>query len=275
MARRKWLAIVISACLSIAGCGGPAPSAARFGLNDPNTVWLPPVGVPRARMPAGPIPAVFQRPEGNGPLPAVIILHGCGGRGPSQVIWANRLNGWGYAALIPDSLSPRGFKRVCDPDQQPFVTPLDRVGDIASAAAWLRTRPDIDPARITVLGLSHGGAAAVLATQRIYEGIGLRAAINYYGACVDPTAHGTVPLLVLAGEADDWGHPAALCQAYGVLARPDQVCEIDTYAGVFHAFDNPSMTHAVYNGHVTEYNQPAAEDSFARVHAFLDRWVMR
>src|SRR5579864_7260913 len=206
----KWIALV--ALLAVmAGCGGEIPSAA---VHDPDAVEIPPIEVPRARMPPGPIPALFKVPAGKGPFPIVIVLHGCGGRGPSQITWARRLNGWGYAVLIPDSMTPRGIKRVCEPLNQPLVTPRDRVGDVGSAVAWLRNRQEIDPARIAVLGLSHGGATAVMATDRIYDGLELRAAIDYYGPCVDPAAHGDVPLLVLAGAEDDWGHPAVRCEAY-------------------------------------------------------------
>jgi dienelactone hydrolase len=55
--------------------------------------------------------------------------------------------------------------------------------------------------------------------------------------------------------------------------RPDQPFEIHTYPGVYHAFDGASATQTVYMGHILQHNQAAAEDSFIRVHAFLERWV--
>ena len=256
--------------LLLAASCGPVPPNGTAGVND---VQIPPIEVPGSSMPSGPIPATFELPPGKGPFPAVIVLHGCGGRGASQLYWAKRLNGWGYAALIPDSMPPRGVKRVCEPDAQALVTPRDRVGDVGSAIAWLRARPEIDPNRIAVLGLSHGGATAVIATERAYEGFRLRAAIDYYGPCVDPAAHGTVPLLVLVGEADDWGHPAVRCHAFGQALHPGQPFEMYTYPGAYHAFDNPDMVRTVSNGHVLEYNAAAAMDSYLRVHAFLDHWV--
>jgi len=264
----KWLA-VLAILFPAAGCD----TTDRSAENGVDNVGIPPIAEPMARMPDGPIPAVYELPRGRGPFPAVIILHGCGGRGASQLIWARRLNGWGYATLIPDSMTPRGVDGVCDPEAQELVTPRDRVGDVGSAVAWLRTRPEIDSGRIAVLGQSHGGATATLATQRIYAGFGLRAAINYYGPCVNPEDHGTVPLLVLVGAEDDWGHPAKRCEAYGVAVQPDEVFEIHIYPGVYHAFDNPLMVHTVSNSHVMEFNKEAAEDSFARVRKFLDRWV--
>jgi dienelactone hydrolase len=260
---------VIAFPLLMAGCGMTPSATAPW----PDEVLLPPLPIAKARMPSDPIPAVFKRPPGKGPFPAVIVLHGCGGRGPSQLVWARRLNDWGYAALIPDSMTPRDIKRVCEPALQALVTPRDRVGDIGSAVAWLRTRRDIDPDRIAVLGLSHGGAAAALATQRIYQDFRLKAAVDYYGACVEPAAHGTVPLLVLAGEEDDWGHPALRCEAYAKAVGDGQVVEVHAYPGVHHAFDNPDMPLMVSNYHIMQYDPAAAEDSFIRTRAFLDHWV--
>jgi dienelactone hydrolase len=256
--------------LLLAGCGIQSSS----GYED-ETVEIPPIAVPDSRMPSEPIPAVLRLPAGKGPFPAVIVLHGCGGPGISQLFWADRLNKWGYAALLPDSMSPRGAASVCAPEFQPDVTPRDRVGDVGSAAAWLRTQPDIDPRRIAVLGQSHGGAAAALAVQRQYEGFGLRAAIDYYGACVDPATQGSVPLLVLAGEADDWGHPAARCTVYASQAPPGSVVEVHTYPGVYHAFEVPAKEPRSSSGHIMQYDRKAAEDSFVRVRAFLNRWVRR
>lgn len=266
MIRATWAAVVTLLVAGCAGQGAPLPPA-------PGTVPLTPVATPMARIAPAPIPAVFRAPDGKGPFPAVIILHGCGGRGASQIAWAKRLNAWGYAALIPDSLSPRGVTTVCAPGAQPLVTPRDRAGDVAAAAAWLRARPEIDPARIAVLGQSHGGATAALMVRQTYDFLGLKAAVDYYGACNEPAAHGAVPLLALAGEADDWGLPAARCAAYGQALAPGKVFELRTYPGVYHAFERPDQGRSINNGHLLQYNQAAAEDSFARTRAFLDRWV--
>jgi dienelactone hydrolase len=239
-----------------------------------NAISAPPVLVRPPRMPAGPLPGVLRTPAGAaGPFPAVILLHGCGGPFTGMPDWAYRLNAWGYAVLMPDSMSPRGVRSVCDPDEQPKVTPWDRVGDIGAAATWLRTRPEIDPDRIAVLGLSHGGMTAALAVQAPYAAMRLRAAVDYYGPCYEPRLHGSVPLLVLAGEADDWGDPASRCRTYGKALRPDQPFEIHTYPGVFHAFDGGGATKTIHTGHVLAYDRAAAEDSFVRVRAFLDRQV--
>ena len=253
--------------------GTPAvmPGVWHSGMDRDIVITVPADRTPR--MPAKPIPALYRAPAGKGPFPAVIYLHGCNGAGEYLPAWAVRLNAWGYAIVTPDSMTPRGIANVCDPADQPKITPWDRAGDVGATAAWLRTRPEIDPNRIAVLGASHGGMTAAVASLRPYAGYGLKAAINYYGPCVDVGLSGPVPLLVLAGEADDWGNPARACRLFGQAPRPAQYFELHTYPGVYHAFDSVGLPKTVILGHTLGYDQAAAEDSFARVHAFLDRFV--
>jgi dienelactone hydrolase len=103
----------------------------------------------------------------------------------------------------------------------------------------------IDGARIAVLGNSHGGSTAAYVTrveyERLYPGL-LAVSVDYYGPCGNAPDHGTVPLLALAGEADDWGSSASNCRAFGGRLKPTQPFEIHTYPGVVHAFDNPSVS---------------------------------
>jgi len=166
---------------------------------------------------------------------------------------------------------------VCPADRQHLVTAQDRAGDVLSAAVWLRTRPEIDGARIGVIGASHGGSTAAWVTQRRYEQLFLgllKASVDYYGGCRSPETHGTVPLLALAGDDDTWGFPALSCRGFAGKLRPDQVFEVHTYPGVVHAFDNEQLPYRnTKEGHPMQYDRAAAEDSYVRVKAFLDHYV--
>jgi len=55
----------------------------------------------------------IYKPRGDGPFPAVVILHGCSGIGNRTYLWASRLKGWGYVSFIVDSLGPRGVHDTC------------------------------------------------------------------------------------------------------------------------------------------------------------------
>jgi len=258
------LAILVALCL--AACTPGAPGGR-----------IPFQAIAGARGPANGLDGALRLPAGSGPFALVIVLHGCGGIGSNAALWADRLNEWGYAAFILDSFGPRGVRSVCAPAAQPAVTPSDRAADVISAALWLRGQPGIDPDRIGVLGLSHGGSTAAWVTQAVYEqqypGL-LKASVDYYGACRAPESHGTVPLLALAGEADTWGHPARTCRDFARKLRADQPFEVYTYPNVAHDFDNPRQNHLMLNqGHVVLYDRDAAEDSYRRVRAFLSRWL--
>jgi dienelactone hydrolase len=237
-------------------------------------VTIPAQQIDGSRIPDKPLSADLQVPNGPGPFPAVILLHGCNGLGPGIWDWARRLNSWGYAALVLDSFSARGVTTVCAPDKQRLVTPRDRAADVVDAALDLRTQPVIDGDRIAVLGQSHGGRTAALVTERRYEQLYpnlLRAAVDYYGGCGAPQVHGTVPLLALAGEADNWGNPAASCRALASGLTSDQPFEVYTYQRVVHGFDNPETQPHQTLGHPLGYDATAAADSYQRVHAFLDK----
>ncbi|MEO6377912.1 MAG: dienelactone hydrolase family protein, partial [Caulobacteraceae bacterium] len=51
------------------------------------------------------------RPDGPGPSPVVVQLHGCGGIQPMQMRYAETARTAGVAALVVDSLAPRGIGR--------------------------------------------------------------------------------------------------------------------------------------------------------------------
>jgi dienelactone hydrolase len=227
--------------------GGCAKVKPPDKLSGPDLVEIQPVQIPGARMPAGPIQAAFKLPVGKGRFPAVIVLHGCSGWGDRTLLWGDRLNSWGYAALLPDSWTPRGISSVCD-NPAGTVTPGDRMGDVASAVAWLRTQPAIDPDAIAVLGTGHGGWTASTAVQRRYAGLRLSAAV-------------------------DWGNPAAACRAYAAQLPHGAPVEVHTYPGAYHSFDYPSTAPLIRAGHIEKYDRAAAEDSYSRVQAFLERTI--
>jgi len=243
-----------------------------------SNVAVPPQNVSGSRMPSKTLDATLVLPTGKPPYPAVILLHGCAGGGRALQKWAERLSDWGYASVTPNSYHPRGVSDVCaGPAEQRAVTPQDRAGDVISTALWLRTRPEIDGNRIGVIGFSNGGWTAMWVTQRRYEqqypGL-IKAAVSYYGNCAYPEDHGTVPLLVLVGEADDWDAPAEHCRAFGAQLTPNQPFLLHTYPGVMHSFDDFTIPYLWYNeGHPLQYSASATADSVVRTKAFLDRYV--
>ena len=93
----------------------------------------------------------LYKPEGNGPFPAVVVLHGCAGIDYHFRAWAEQLVEWGYVALIVDSFSPRGVNRVCG--QSYRVPDIERAGDAYGAAIYLKQLPYVDSEKYRLIGL--------------------------------------------------------------------------------------------------------------------------
>ena len=214
----------------------------------------------------------LKLPEGTAPFPAVVILPGCNGVKHETRVWARRIASWGYAALIVDSFRPRGIKNVCHRGGE---LPADeRAKDAFAAAAYLRTRPDIDPDRIGLLGYSHGGwTALAAATQPLVAANGgkaFAAVVAYYPICKADTPVLASDLQILIGGADDWSSPKACSDLIGRYAgasthRP----LLKIYPGATHSFD-VDRPERVYLGHRLAYDAEAAADSFAMTKKFLD-----
>jgi dienelactone hydrolase len=211
-------------------------------------------------------------PEGKPPYPAVVVLHGCNGISPSTRIWARRLASWGYAALIIDSFTPRGLSNVCSRGMT--LSGRERAADALAGAAYLRTRPDIDPARIGALGYSHGGWTALAAAREaLVKASGtppFAAIVAYYPNCPPGAPPLVSDVQILAGGADDWAlarRCTALVERYGGAGAHKPLLKI--YPGAAHSFD-VERPERIYFGHRLAYDAKAAEDSFEMTKQFLD-----
>ena len=52
----------------------------------------------------------LNKPDGDGPFPAVVLLHATTGITSSYDVWMERFKEWKYVTLLVDSFSPRGIK---------------------------------------------------------------------------------------------------------------------------------------------------------------------
>jgi dienelactone hydrolase len=267
--------------------------------------------MPAASVGAGlDLPFVLAKPAGDGPFPAVVILHDCSGLGlPSSGSpwrWSALLTAKGYVTLWPDSFSTRGHPRgVCTDGSTPRVTFKQRAADAYAALDHLGTLPYVDRKRIAVMGGSHGGSSTLAAIVDVAENARpensrFAAAIALYPGCGATVGGWSVtranggqiagysgvfkplaPLLILIGEADDWT-PAEPCQR---LAKASQDAgypvEIVVYPHVHHSFDSPfparfiaerrNINSPTGHGATTEGNKQAWADAVARVEDFLGK----
>ena len=200
--------------------------------------------------------ALFYRPAGPGPFPAVVALHGCGGlNSPNGELsarhadWAERLAADGLAVLLPDSFGSRGAGSQCRTTERVARPATERVADALAAKAYLQSRPDVAAGSVALLGWSNGGSTVLYAVE---PGRGapdgspdFAKAVAFYPGCRTPAErgnwHARVPLLILIGGADDWT-PAAPCESLAAAAKAaDEPVSIVVYPGAYHDFDYPNM----------------------------------
>jgi dienelactone hydrolase len=143
--------------------------------------------------------AEYFRPTGFGKRPAVIVLHILGADFALSRYLAARLADRGVGALFV-KLPYYGERRPKDGGKRFLSTDIERsilamrqgVCDVRRAAAWLASRPEVDPAKLGVTGISLGGIVSAVA------------------AAVDPSLNRGAFLLAGGGLADIlWEMPEA------------------------------------------------------------------
>ncbi len=228
-------------------------------------------------------------------LPAVVMMHGRAGAYSSLAdgtydattlskrhkFWGETLAHEGYIAMLVDGFGPRGYPHGFPQhsyDQRPAeldettVRPLDAYG----ALAYLRTRPDVDPNAIALLGWSNGGSATLAALAADTTALehpsvqtGFRGGLAFYPACglkgkFDDGYLPYAPVRVFIGAADEEVSPKH-CEA---LVEQSEMkggdIKISVYPGATHDFDDPGKKRAG-----VEANAEAVSDAVPKALRFL------
>src|SRR3984957_6246775 len=221
------------------------------------------VPVPQAvEIPSGAavLHAQLFRPEGNGPFPVVIALHGCGGlSGHSEPVqvryrdWAEDLLKDGKAVLFPDSYGSRELGPQCRVKERRISARRERVADILAARQWLMQQAWVAHDRISLLGWANGASALLWAVRPQlllhHAEPDFRSAIAFYPDCRLSSGLGwsaRVPTLLLIGAKDDVSSPPACRQMIEGAHGRSALTRIVVYPGAYHDFDRLNLPlHAV------------------------------
>ena len=200
---------------------------------------------------SGVLHAQLFKPEGEGPFPTVIALHGCGGLGshsdsvqPRYRDWAERLLKAGNAVLWPDSYGSRELGPQCRVKEMHIKARRERVTDIAASRAWLMKQNWVARDRVSLMGWANGASALLWAVRPQSAardaGPDFRAAIAFYPDCRISAGLGwstRVPTLVLIGANDDVSSPPACRQMVDGAHGRSALARIVVYPGAYHDFD--------------------------------------
>ena len=231
-------------------------------------------GQPIAVPPTVELIGELYRPAGDGPFPAVVQLHGCGGRAPLEPEDAAgaRMVALGYALLIVDSFGPRDIKERCSG----HWSGIERIADAYGGLFYLAGLPFIDPDRIAVLGYSQGADVALSAVklgglETLFDRH-FRVAIAYYPWCDVFLGGVSVPTVILIGQLDDWTPTRNCREMMAKRSGEGAPLRLVVYPGAYHGFNiarlrgKPAES---YLGHHIEYNEAADRAALAETIAAL------
>ncbi len=203
------------------------------------------------------------QPAGEGPFPAVLVIHENRGLNPYSEDVARRAAVAGFLALAPDGLSPIGGYPGNDDDGRAMQASLDPEKlrqDMLNSARWLKEH-ERSTGRLGATGFCWGGGMTNQLAVRMRGD--LHAGVPFYGAAPDPAdvPKITAPLLIHYAEEDE--RINAMRPAFEeALAAAGATYEIHVYPGTRHGFHNNSTP---------RYDAGAAELAWRRTIEFFRR----
>jgi len=224
------------------------------------------------------IEGYLARPDGAGPFPAVVGLHGCAGmHDATRQRLADQLVAWGYVVLLVDSYATRRIDHACT--SSAFATFLKRRPDAYGALVFLGSQNFVDWQRVAVVGFSAGARVTLSVAQtNSFEqfappgNLRFRAAAAFYPPCKAAWAPPEIPTLIFIGALDDWTPAADCADKAASWGNDGPPIELVVYPGAHHGFYYPHLQPgtAMFD-HWLEYNGEAADNASHRLHQFLDR----
>lgn len=237
---------------------------------------------------SSPLRMAIYKPTGDGPFPALVITHSCGGLRPEIREWTTEALARGYVVFVMDAFNQRGIRQICF-GPTPVTLPRG-TKDAFQALQHLERFPFVDRERIGLLGFSWGGMVGLLAGSKAYEELfsperRFSAIVSLYPIChlgaagnrraidvLRPDHEGRA--LVLMGEQDREAPPSECLPRLQALKDKGVPIEWHLYPEATHCWDCSSMDNfskmdALGNQIVYRYDSTITADSVRRTFDFL------
>lgn len=208
----------------------------------------------------GEVRGYMVRPAGDGPWPAVVVVHENRGLNPYIEDVARRVAKAGFLALAPDGLTSVGGYPGNDDQGRTLQQQVDGtklMNDFFAAVDWLGSH-DASTGRVGITGFCYGGGVSHAAAVAFPD---LGAAVPFYGRQPAPEQAVQVraPLLIHFAEND--ANVNAGWPAYE---------EALTAAGAsYEAHFYPGTNHGFHNDSTPRYDAAAADLAWERTVAFF------
>jgi dienelactone hydrolase len=205
-------------------------------------------------------------------LPGVLMVHEAWGLGDHVKERCGRLAELGYVALAVDMFGDAKRPATSEEGMQwtralRADVPLLR-GRIAAAYQALLKCPQVDHARVAVIGYCFGGTTAL---ELARSGARVAGVVSFHGglATTHPAEPDTIAakILVCTGADDPFIPPSQIQAFVDEMTRAGADFQVITYGATQHSFTNP---HAAERGVVgLAYNALADQRSWAAMHTFF------
>jgi dienelactone hydrolase len=215
---------------------------------------------------ANEITGFLKKPASDGPFPAIVLLHTCGGiMDHVSKDWPNFLVELGYAALTVDTFGSRG-KGGCPNGIRHGVMRADALG----ALNYLGKQPFIDKKRIGVFGFSKGGIVVNMLAKRWMpdDSLKYRVGVSFYGICkilLGKEGDILIPLMAIFGDEDT---EMEGCDEL----KENALLKVSILEDAYHNFDVEETSDRTNSlGTDMYYSREATEKAKKLVKAFLDQ----
>lgn len=219
------------------------------------------VEYPSAGGTSGEMRGYFVQPAGEGPFPAVLVIHENRGLNPYIEDVARRAAVEGFLALAPDGLSPIGGYPGNDDAGREMQRSLDQEKlqqDMLNSARFLKSH-ELSTGKLGATGFCWGGGMTNLLAVRM--GADLDAGVPFYGSAPDPeeVAKIEAPLLIHYAENDE-----RINAMQPAFEEALQANEVDYRMHVY-----PGTRHGFHNNSTPRYDAEAAELAWSRTVDFF------
>jgi carboxymethylenebutenolidase len=217
--------------------------------------------------PDGPIEALLTIPDGQGPWPAVVVVHDAIGYGPDNESTSARIAGAGFVAITPNLYSRGGRARCITRVFRELLTQRGRaLDDILAARDHVRSMPECTGA-VAVVGFCMGGRFALVMAPK-----GFGASAPFYGTPLprhlSETLDGACPIVASFGRRDPLGISAP-ARLRTVVDDKAITADIKVYPDAGHRFANKLPGQPLLRITGFGYHDAATEDAYRRVFTFF------
>jgi carboxymethylenebutenolidase len=212
---------------------------------------------------SGKMKGYLVKPAGDGPFPAVVVIHENRGLNPYIEDVARRLAVEGFLALAPDGLYPIGGYPGNDDDGKVMQRTLDReklFTDLLNGARYLKGH-ELSSGKLGATGFCYGGG--VVNSLAVVMGADLNAAVPFYGMAPATEEVPKIKAPLLIHYAEDDPRINAASEAYrSALEKNGKDFVMYTYKGTRHGFHNNSTP---------RYDEAQANIAWERTVAFFKK----